>query len=993
MAVLHLALLVLCCTHLKKFEALFISSAAAGFVSTLVLANLSFLEHSRSPRPSLLINGYLFLTLLFDVAQVRTLWLASSKADEITFSRLSTAVTVVKAALVCAESQRKTRWMRWNFKDHSPEETSGLFGLGSLLWLNRLFLRGFRKVLATEDLFPLDRSLGSETLHAKLAAQVEKDRLRGDRSKNLWLFKSLMRILAVPLLLPVGPRIALIGFQFCQPFLISSVLDYLQKPEAESSPSVGHGLIGATALVYTGIAASSTFYWYFQERAIAMSRGALAAAVYKKTTESKLTAADDSAALTLMSADVERIRTGLLPFHEYWANFIEVALASWLLQRQLGAAFVAPVIVILCCGGSAIFMTKYTGARQKAWMAQIQKRVGLTSNVIAHMKHLKISGLAAPVEAFIQQLRVDELKTGSRWRLLAVSTALFAFIPILISPVVTFAVTSRTLDVNTIFTSYSFLLLLTTPLSMLFQTIPGMLAAFTCLGRIRDFLDKEPRIDFRESALDRPKEKNSPGASPAPAGGKSPSSKALTISSGSFGWEADKSNLRGLDLQIPASRLTVVVGPVASGKSTLCKAILGETPVFNGEIVMGGSSRRIGYCDQSPYLSNATIRENIVGFSPFNQERYNEVIRATMLEPDLAVLPQGDQSKVGSNGISLSGGQRQRVSMARALYLDTNFFVFDDILSGLDADTEEQVFRRVFGPDGLLQRRNATTVLCTHSVRHLPAAHHIVALAPDGQIVEQGTWEELSLNNKYVQSLGIKVGNGSETGDPTSDEAQPAEESPASTPTRAVALVTAAEQARMTGDRTVYKHYFTSVGVKFLAIFIAFGCGYGGFSSFGTIWLKFWSEDISSPSPAHPNAYYIGLYALFQICCIVCFFLAGVICLTTMVEASGSTLHKAVLRTVITAPLRFFSTTDTGIVTNLFSQDMTLIDSELPSSLINLSLDLTTSLGQAAVIATSSPYLAITYPFLLAILYGIQKFYLRTSRQLRLLDLEAKSPL
>jgi ABC-type bacteriocin/lantibiotic exporter with double-glycine peptidase domain len=112
-----------------------------------------------------------------------------------------------------------------------------------------------------------------------------------------------------------------------------------------------------------------------------------------------------------------------------------------------------------------------------------------------------------------------------------------------------------------------------------------------------------------------------------------------------------------------------------------------------------------------------------------------------------------------------------------------------------------------------------------------------------------------------------------------------------------------------------------------------------------------------------------------------------------MVRVSGSKLHKAALNTVINAPLRFFATTDTGLVTNLFSQDMTLIDNEMPVALTNLVLDSFNALGMAAVIATSSPFLAITYPFLFAILYWIQKFYLRTSRQVRLLDLEAKGPL
>lgn len=136
------------------------------------------------------------------------------------------------------------------------------------------------------------------------------------------------------------------------------------------------------------------------------------------------------------------------------------------------------------------------------------------------------------------------------------------------------------------------------------------------------------------------------------------------------------------------------------------------------------------------------------------------------------------------------------------------------------------------------------------------------------------------------------------------------------------------------------------------------------------------------------------------------------------VKRAGAGLHQEALRTLIQAPLQFFTNTDIGIVTNLFSQDLNLIDTELPEATLNtivcVSIPLNDTLkcpgdessfvltrvsqvfeaiGQAAVMLTSSLYLAISYPFLAALLYVVQKFYLRTSRQLRLLDLEAKSPL
>lgn len=952
---------------------------------------LSYLEHARAPRPSILFNAFLFITILLDVSQARTLWLASGNADEITFSRIFTCGLAFKAVILVLESQSKARWIvRWDVKDHSPEETTGLYGLGAYFWLNRLFLAGYRKVLQISDLFPLDQSMASETLHSGLAHHIDVSRFQG---KKHALARAVAKALAFPLLLPVAPRIALGAFQFCQPFLIQTLLEHLQKPRDKASDNVGYGLIGATVLIYVGIAVSGAFYWYFQERALYMARGLLGSAIYRKTTESRLAASGDSAALTLMSTDIERIIAGCLSLHEFWANAAEVALASWLLSRQIGPAFVAPLIIVgVCVVCSAIF-SRFTGPRQRAWMEKIQKRVGLTSNVIGQMKHLKISGLAEAVENAIQSMRVDELNAGAHFRTIVVFAVVVGFLPFFLSPVITFAFASRTLDVTVIFTSMSFLTLLAAPLSILFQMIPSLLAAFTCMNRIQTFLEEDAQIDYR-TLLMSPFDGEATGEKPSPEGVVG--QPKVKISGGSFGWEAGNMSLKNIDLDVPTSQLTLVVGPVASGKSTLCKALLGEVPVAEGQVAMvANNSLRIGYCDQNPYLSNATIRENIVGFAPFLQARYDEVIEATMLGPDLALLPNGDSTNIGSNGITLSGGQKQRVSMARALYLDTDFYIFDDILSGLDADTEEQVFLRVFSPVGLIRQRSATALLCTHSVRHLPSADHIVALGPRGTIVEQGTFQELMANEKYVSTLGVEITQKSSSrGSSTPPATKPASDPlPKPKPTKPVLPSDLDEKARMTGDWAVYRHYFARIGTGAKVVFIVFGAIWGGLANFGTVWLSFWSADVASPHPTHSNAFYNGLYALFQMITLFSLFETAWVCFTSMISISGAALHKEVLSTVINAPLKFFTTSDTGVVVNLFSQDMTLIDGQLPQALINLILSLFEVLGMAAVIATSSPWVAITYPVLMFVLFVLQKFYLRTSRQIRLLDLEAKSPL
>ncbi|KAK4202032.1 putative multidrug resistance-associated protein [Triangularia verruculosa] len=976
----------------RRLGVYFIPADALTFASSICMIILSFLEHSKSPRPSILLNAYLFIAILLDISQTRTIWLASTNDDEYNYARIFTVGVAIRALLVVLESQSKSRSiLQWDNKAHSPEETSGLYGLSAYFWLNKLFLRGYRGVLTLDDLFPLDHNISSDKLWARAGHSIGAAEL-GRRKHGL--AKAVVKAFAVFYLRPIGPRLALGAFQFCQPFLIETLLNYLEQPVDNSPKNIGYGLIGAGLLIYVGMAVSAALYWYFQERAMYMTRGLLAAAVYRKTTAAKISAADDSAALTLMSADIERVLAGCLEMHEFWANMIEVAFACWLLSRKIGVAFLAPVLIVGVCVIFSFFLAKAAGPTQKAWMERIQKRVGLTTNMIAQVKHLKISGLSTPMEGSIQAMRVDELNAGAKFRIIQVYAAIVGYTPLFLSPVITFAFASRTLDVTTIFTSISYILLLANPLGSLFQHLPSFLAALTCLNRIQTFLEQDARLDFRESWMSPHCDGSSEGSKPSSDHVALDDTPSLKITNGKFGWDDDKTALHNIDIHIPRSGLTIVVGPVASGKSTFCKALLGEVPVYGGRLLMASHFRKIGYCDQNPYLANATIRENIIGISAFDQNRFDEVIEATMLRQDLALLPQGDETNVGSNGITLSGGQKQRVSMARALYAETEFLVFDDILSGLDADTEEQVFRRVFAADGLLRRRGATTVLCTHSIRHLPSANHIVALGSDGSIVEQGTFQELMSNDNYVQSLGVQEADASSSAnDSIPQEKAGLVKVPTISPTEATAFSPEADKTRATGDFAVYRHYFARLNIPGVIALIIAAINWGFCLNFATIWLKFWSEDVVSPQPRHSNAFYNGLYALFQLGALTSLYISARVVFTTMINVSGAKLHLETLRTVINAPLKFFTTTDTGVVTNLFSQDMTLIDGQLPMALVNLVLYIFNCLGMAAVVATASPYLAAAYPFLAAVLYVIQKFYLRTSRQIRLLDLEAKSPL
>ena len=139
-------------------------------------------------------------------------------------------------------------------------------------------------------------------------------------------------------------------------------------------------------------------------------------------------------------------------------------------------------------------------------------------------------------------------------------------------------------------------------------------------------------------------------------------------------------------------------------------------------------------------MQNATLKNNILFGKPYDENRYQEIIDACALRPDLDILPGGDETEIGEKGINLSGGQKQRVSLARAVYSQSDLLLLDDPLSAVDAHVGKHIFQNVIGPDGILKKE--TRVLVTHGIGYLPQVDDIIVLK-DGKVTEQGTYQEL----------------------------------------------------------------------------------------------------------------------------------------------------------------------------------------------------------------------------------------------------------
>lgn len=383
----------------------------------------------------------------------------------------------------------------------------------------------------------------------------------------------------------------MVTFSFCQPFFMERLIRFMEC-DPLSNRNTGPGLILASVLIYTGLAFSNSTFSHLHLRAVSKSRGALVTAIYRKAIERSSTHLDTDV-LTLMSTDVERITEGgLYPLHDIWANTFEVILASIFLHRQLGSAFIAPILVVSASVVSTSFIAKFTGPAMSKWTQSTEARVRLTTAVVAGMKALKISGLSDSITEMLRKSREDEQRVGNAYRILVVVSITSAFTPMFLAPVATFAWVGRQLSMAEAFSSLSYVALITSPLTQLFQKIPGILASFACLTRIQNFLDTETRSEYRIFR--------------GPTAETGEMSVAISLENADFGWAQDQRQLKELNLNIPRSSLTVVTGPVAAGKSTLCKALLGEVPFTEGLITFHQGLPRIGIVIR--LLSSSTPR-------------------------------------------------------------------------------------------------------------------------------------------------------------------------------------------------------------------------------------------------------------------------------------------------------------------------------------------------------------------------------------------------
>ncbi|XP_063184853.1 ATP-binding cassette sub-family C member 10 isoform X4 [Chroicocephalus ridibundus] len=737
---------------------------------------------------------------------------------------------------------------------------------------------------------------------------------------------------------------------FSGPLLLNLLVNFMESRQEPLSHGVLYAL-GLFAGSFLGALLRNQFS-YEVNKLMLMVRAAIISAIYRKALRvgsTSLTLFTVGEIVNFMSTDTGRLVNFCLSFHEVWSLPVQFSVTLYLLYQQVGVAFL-------------------TGLALALLLVPINK-------VIANRIMMNNKGM----------LKHKDMRVK-------------------------------------VFTALALVGMLILPLNSFPWVLNGTLEAKVSLDRIQRFLELVDQDLEAYYALDSP----------------SGTATAVEMRCAAFSWapveeESTREPLSTGTLQLHIENLSVrkgmllgVVGKVGAGKSSLLAAITGELIKQGGRVYVCDLEQGFGLATQEPWIQFTTVRENILFGREYDARLYEEVVEACALSEDLNTLPAGDQTEVGENGVTLSGGQKARIALARAVYQDKEIYLLDDPLAAVDADVANHLMWKCIL--GVLKHK--TRILCTHRTEFLEKADALL-LIDNGRIVKTGTPADIL---PLVEAFPKFKDTDKRQKDKAPEEQSQEEtvETKAEESTQNNHLIHKEEEKKEGAVAfQVYKAYWLAVG-SCLALSILFSLLLMQASrNISDWWLSHWISSISqtantsvmvcSASPPSPELLLfsiVGLVSPIQALdttsvpsngsldvnfyLIVYGSIAGANSLFTILRAflfafgtirAATVIHNRLLQRALKATVTFFDTTPTGRILNRFSSDLYCVDDSLPFILNIFLANMYGLLGMLVIITYGLPWIGLVLLPLAALYFSIQRYYRRTSRELKRLYSVTLSPI
>uniref|UniRef100_A0AAR2J9M6 ATP-binding cassette, sub-family C (CFTR/MRP), member 9 n=1 Tax=Pygocentrus nattereri TaxID=42514 RepID=A0AAR2J9M6_PYGNA len=909
-------------------------------------------------------------------------------------------------------------------------------------WMNPLIIGAHKRPIELKKIGKLPIAMRSLTNYLRLKDAYEEQRQNAeDLEKSPSIWRAMYRAFGRPILLSSTFRYMADLLGFAGPLCISGIVERLEN----NTEVLLQNTYVLAVLLFLALVLQRTFlqasYYVTIETGINL-RGALLAMIYNKilrlsTSNMSMGEMTLGQINNLVAIETNQLMWFLFLCPNLWAMPVQIIMGVILLYYLLGfSALIGALVIVLLAPIQYLIATKLADT-QKSTLDYSTDRLKKTTEILKGIKLLKLYAWENIFCDSVLETRGKEL-TSLRTFALYTSMSIFmnAAIPIaaVLATFVTHAYISQSrLSPAEAFASLALFHILVTPLFLLSTVVRFAVKALVSVQKLGEFLQSEEIGDDSWRNGDMPVSlescKKHPGAVmrslPPSVNRKQPlryqmdnyeqplrrqlrptetEDVAVKVNNGYFTWGSNMSTLSDINIRIPTGQLTMIVGQVGCGKSSLLLAMLGEMQTHSGKVYWSNKNRySVAYAAQKSWLLNATVEDNITFGSPFNKQRYKAVIDACSLQPDIDLLPFGDQTEIGERGINLSGGQRQRICVARALYQNTNIVFLDDPFSALDIHLSDHLMQE--GILKFLQDDKRTVVLVTHKLQYLIHADWIIAMK-DGSVLREGTLKDIqthdvelyehwkTLMNRQDQELekdteiesqttlerktlrrafySREAKNQIDDEDEEEEEEEDEDDNLSTTTSR-----------RSKIPWKVCWCYLSSGG--FLLVFLMVTSKLAKHSVMVAIdyWLAAWTSSHRSYVP------------VFVILCGAGIFL----CLITSLSveflglSAATNLHHNLLNKIIHAPLRFFDITPLGQILNRFSADTNIIDQHIPPTLESLTRSTLLCLSAIGIITFVTPVFVTALVPLAVAFYFIQKYFRVASKDLQDLDDSTQLPL
>ncbi|KAL5716112.1 Canalicular multispecific organic anion transporter 1 [Ranunculus cassubicifolius] len=864
-----------------------------------------------------------------------------------------------------------------------PERHVNIFSKIFFGWMTPLMQTGFRKPITEKDVWKLDTWDRTETLNT----EFQRCWLEETQKPKPWLLRALNS--------SVGGRfwfggLFKIGNDLSQ-FVGPVILNYLLQSMQQGEPA-WIGYIYAFS-IFAGVVLGVLFEaQYFQNvmRVGFRLRAILVAAVFRKSlrlTHEGRKAFGSGKITNLMTTDAEALQQITQQLHSLWSAPFRIIIAMVLLYKELGvAALIGALMLVFLFPIQTVVISKMQKL-SKEGLVRTDKRIGLMNEILAAMDTVKCYAWEQSFQSKVQDVRDDELSWFRKAQLLgAFNMFLLNSIPAVVTVVSfgMFTLLGGDLTPARAFTSLSLFAVLRFPLFMLPNLITQVVNANVSLKRLEELFLNEERILL---------------PNPPPESGRP----AISIKNGNFSWDskAERQTLSDINLDIEVGSLVAVVGSTGEGKTSLVSAMLGELPpMADSSVEMRGT---VAYVPQVSWIFNATVRDNILFGSTFEAARYERAIDVTALQHDLELLPGGEFTEIGERGVNISGGQKQRVSMARAVYSNSDVYIFDDPLSALDAHVGRQVFDKCIKEE--LQGK--TRVLVTNQLHFLPQVDRIL-LVHDGMVKEEGTFEELSSNGILFQKLMENAGKMEEHVEekveaenknsttlnhaPNGEVNGMSKDTTSKTKGKESKSVLVKQEERETGvvSVNVLKRYTLALGGAWVVMILLLCYIITEVLRISSsTWLSAWTNQTTVKS--HGPGFYNLIYGSLSIAMVLVTLMNSYWLITASLYAAKR-LHDGMLHAILRAPMVFFQTNPLGRIINRFAKDLGDIDRNV-AVFVNMFMSQVSQLLSTFVLIgiVSTISLWAIMP-LLILFYAAYLYYQSTAREVKRLDSITRSP-